>query len=178
MLIYGMGVIYFITVALLVELVGIVIFAIVFGLLFLDEWWTRSRRRLPVYGSGHAHAFEFADDEALQALQLSLGFAQRPGDVLKELFSTKAPPEYAVKPYRPKFWKVFWTNFKKTAVYRLLKDLFSGLKAFLSGAPSPMRSTAQLPPPDEGHHITTHAGMVVLEIFEDGVQPGFRLRQG
>src|ERR1700730_6383962 len=33
MLIYGMGVIYFITVALLVELVGIVIFAIVFGLL-------------------------------------------------------------------------------------------------------------------------------------------------
>jgi cation diffusion facilitator family transporter len=29
---------------------------------------------------------------------------------------------------------------------------------------------------DEAHHITTHAGMVVLEIFEDGVPPRFRLR--
>ena len=31
---------------------------------------------------------------------------------------------------------------------------------------------------DEAHHITTRAGMVVLEIFEDGVPPHFRLRLG
>jgi cation diffusion facilitator family transporter len=29
---------------------------------------------------------------------------------------------------------------------------------------------------DEAHHITTRAGMIVLEIFEDGVPPRFRLR--
>ena len=31
---------------------------------------------------------------------------------------------------------------------------------------------------DEAHHITTGAGIVVLEIFEDGVPPRFRLRPG
>jgi hypothetical protein len=101
--------------------------ATVCGLLFLDEWLARRQRHLPLCGSGHAHAFEFAGDEAMKALQLVIEVTQRPGDVLKQLFSTKAPPEYAVRQHRPKFWKVFWTDFKKTAVYRPLNVVWSGL---------------------------------------------------
>jgi hypothetical protein len=98
-----------------------VLMAIGFGILLLVEWRYRPRRQLPIYGSGHAHAFEFAPDEAMKALQLSLGFARRPGEVLKQLFSTKAPPEYAVDPPRPQFWKGLWSDFKKTAPFRLYK---------------------------------------------------------
>jgi pimeloyl-ACP methyl ester carboxylesterase len=95
-----------------------ILMAIGFGSLLLVEWWNRPRRQLPIYGSGHAHAFEFAPDEAMKALQLSLGFAQRPGDVLEQLFSTKAPPEYAVDPPRPEFrMKGLWSDFKKTAPF-------------------------------------------------------------
>jgi len=99
-----------------------ILMAIGFGLLLLYEWGTRSRCLSSIYGSGHSHAFEFAADEAMRALQLSLAIAQRPGDALKQLFSTKAPPKYAVDPPRPQFWKVIWSDFKQTALYRLLKD--------------------------------------------------------
>jgi hypothetical protein len=56
----------------------------------------------------------------MKALRLSLGFAQRPKDVLKQLFSTKAPPQYAVDPQRRRYWKALWSDFKKTGVYRLI----------------------------------------------------------
>ena len=105
-----------------------ILMAIGFGSFFLDEWWTRPGRQLPIYGSGHAHAFEFAPDEPMKALQLSLGFARRPGDILKQLFSTKAPPEYAVDPPRPEFWKGLWSDFKKTAPFRLPKRITKALQ--------------------------------------------------
>ena len=126
MLFYGMGLVASIVRALLGgEFVFFAdLMAIGFGLILLQEWWkwwTRPRRQLPIYGSGHAHAFEFADDEAMKALRLAVGFAQRPRDFLKWLFSTKAPPEYAVEPpQRPKFWKVFWADFRKTASVQML----------------------------------------------------------
>jgi pimeloyl-ACP methyl ester carboxylesterase len=96
--------------------------AIGFALLLLYECLTRPRRVPPIYGSGHSHAFQFVPDEAMKALQLSLAIAQRPGDTLKQLYSTNAPPEYAVEPPRPKFWKHLWSDFKSTALYRLFKD--------------------------------------------------------
>ena len=102
--------------------------AIAFSLCLRDEWRTRPRRQLPIYGAGHAHAFEFAHDEAMEALRLAMGFAQRPKDVLTQLFSSKAPPEFAVDLPRPQFWKAFWPDFKKTAPYRLLLERYpSGL---------------------------------------------------
>jgi pimeloyl-ACP methyl ester carboxylesterase len=99
-----------------------------FALLFLYEWLTRPRRLSPIYGGGHSHAFEFVPDEAMTALQLSLAIAQRPGEALKQLYSTNTPYEYAVEPPRPEFWKDLWSDFKSTALYRLFKD---------SGFPNP-----------------------------------------
>jgi pimeloyl-ACP methyl ester carboxylesterase len=101
-----------------------ILMAIGFGVLLLYEWLTKPRRVSPIYGSGHAHAFEFVPDEAMKALQLSLAIARRPGDALKQLYSTKAPPEYAVEPPRPEFWKGLWSEFKSTALYRLFNDLW------------------------------------------------------
>jgi pimeloyl-ACP methyl ester carboxylesterase len=95
--------------------------AIGFALLLLYEWLTRPRRVPPIYGSGHSHAFQFVPDEAMKALQLSLAIAQRPGDTLKQLYGTNTPPEYAVEPQHPKFWKDLWSDFKSTALYRLFK---------------------------------------------------------
>ncbi len=86
------------------------------------------------YGSGHAHAFEFVPDEAMKALQLSLAIAQRPGEALKQLYSTQAPPKYAVEPPRPKFWKGVWSDFKSTTTYRLFRD---------SGFPNSLRQAAR-----------------------------------
>jgi hypothetical protein len=124
---YGVGLVLSIAAAAL----GIVsiLMAVAFGSLLLVTWLTRPRRRLPTYGSGHAHAFEFASDEAMKALQLSLGFAQRPGDVLEQLFSTKAPPEHVVDPPRPEFWKGLWS---------LRKRLQSGQFSLPTGSTSPV----------------------------------------
>ncbi len=92
-------------------------FAIAFGLMLLVEWVWLSAPQLPIYGAGHAHAFEFTGDEAMKALRLSLEFARRPKDVLKQLFSTKAPRKYAVDPpvdpSPPKLWKILWLDLKK-----------------------------------------------------------------
>ncbi|MDA9464494.1 hypothetical protein XH87_07690 [Bradyrhizobium sp. CCBAU 53415] len=92
-----------------------------FGVLLSFEWMTGPHRVASVYGSGHAHSFEFAADEAMKALQLSLAIAQRPGDTLKQLYSTEGSPKYAVKPQRPKFWDGIWSDFKSTTLYRLFE---------------------------------------------------------
>jgi hypothetical protein len=93
-----------------------------FALLFLYEWLTRPRRVHPIYGSGHAHAFQFVADEAMNALQFSLAIAHQPVDALKQVYSTKAPREYAVEPLRPAFWRDLWSDFESTALYRLFRD--------------------------------------------------------
>jgi hypothetical protein len=74
MFVYAMGLVASITGALFFGLfLPFVPFAIAFGLMFLDEWKTKPRRHLPIYGSGRAHAFEFT-----RALLLAVEFAKRP----------------------------------------------------------------------------------------------------
>jgi hypothetical protein len=93
-----------------------------FAFLLSYELLTRSHRSVSIYGSGHPHAFEFVPDEAMRALRLSLEIARQPGDVLKQLSSTKATEAYAVDPQRDEFWKAVWSDFRTTAIYRFLKD--------------------------------------------------------
>jgi pimeloyl-ACP methyl ester carboxylesterase len=99
-----------------------ILLAALFALLLLVEFITRPQRLRSIYGSGHSHAFEFVPDEAMKALQLSLDVAQRPGDVLKQLYGTEVAPAYAVVPSRDGFWKGTWSGFQATAIYRLYED--------------------------------------------------------
>ena len=128
-----------------------ILLAVGFGLSLLYEFMTRLYRLLPIYGSGHSHAFEFVSDEAMKALQLSLAIAQRPRDVLKQIYGTKAAPAYAVNPPRDEFWKGLWSDFQTTAIYRLLKDLPSA-SLFSRGTKS--KTVAR--------RLTTIVGTVVL----------------
>ena len=58
----------------------VIAYAIGFGLLLLDEWRNRLQGRFLIYGTGHAHAFEFTSDEAMDALRLAMQVAQRTKD--------------------------------------------------------------------------------------------------
>ena len=93
-----------------------------FALFLLVEFITKPHRLSSIYGSGHPHAFEFAPDEAMKALRLSLEVAKRPGDVLKQLYSTEPASRYAVHPPRDGFWKGTWSRFRTTAICRLHRD--------------------------------------------------------